>query len=434
MQILRLKVSEVTVPENRQRREIDGEKLSELMESIQRNGLLHPIIVRDGNILVVGERRLRAFANLEGLGESIRFGSESWAPGTIPAVDFGSLSPLAAEEAELEENIRRVDLSVQEKISATGRLASLRREQSKLLGRPLPSVAEIAEEVRGSGRGRQHEDTRRELILSQYLDKPEIAKAKSLDEAWKALKRGEQVQRNIELAARVGDTLRASSHVLIKADAIEWMKAQQSEQFDVICTDPPYGMGAHNFGDADGRLVSQTHAYDDSVEAWRSLMGVCAKEWYRLGKGQAHLYVCCDIDRFQELKNILSDEGWECHRTPIVNIKKDGSRVPWPQHGPQRKWELVLYAMKGRKPVTKIYPDYMETLGDDNLGHGAQKPVSMYLNLLTRSVAPGDRVLDTFAGTGTLGVACHQLKCYATMVEKDENYYGIALKRLGGLS
>lgn len=432
-QILRLRASEVIVPANRQRGEFDGEKLSELMESISKNGLLHPIVVRDGNTLVVGERRLRAVANLEGLGEGIRFGTELWEAGYIPAVDFGSLDALQAEEAEFEENIRRVDLTVQERIAATGRLADLRRRQSELLGRPVPTVVSLAEEIRGSSDGRYREDTRRELILSQHLDKPEIAKAKTLDEAWKALKRSEQGERNVELARRVGATFSASQHVLVKDEAVRWMNQQKEEQFDVICTDPPYGMGAHSFGDADGRLVSQTHQYDDSYGSWKSLMGNCSLHWYRIAKPQAHLYVCCDIDRFAELKGILDEVGWECHRTPIINIKKDGSRVPWPQHGPQRKWEIILYAMKGRKPVNKIYPDYMETLGDDNLGHGAQKPVSMYLNLLTRSVVPGNRVLDPFAGTGTLALACHELKCYATMVEQDENYYGIALKRLEAL-
>lgn len=403
------------------------------MESILRNGLLHPIVVRNGDTLVVGERRLRAIANLEGLGEGIRFGTDRWAPGEIPAVDFGSLDALAATEAELEENVCRVDLTVQEKIAATGRLADLRRKQSQLLGQPLPSVVSLAEEIRGSSLGSNHEDTRRELVLSQHLDNPEVAKAKSLKEAWKALTRSEQADRNIELARTVGATFSAARHLLVKDEALKWMASQEKEQFDVICTDPPYGINASDFGDSDGRLVYQTHSYDDSPESWRTLMEGCAREWFRVAKAQAHLYVCCDIDRFVDLKNILMDEGWEPHRTPIVNIKRDGSRVPWPHWGPQRKWELVLYAMKGKKPVTKIYPDFLETLGDDNLGHGAQKPVSLYIDLLRRSVVPGDRVLDSFAGTGTLAVACHQLKCYATMVEQDENYYGIALKRLEGL-
>lgn len=430
MQILKLRVSDVKVPEYRQRREFDGESLAALMDSISKNGLLQPLVIRDGNTLVAGERRLRAVSNLEAMDEGVRFGGEILPPGFIPAVDFGDLDPLAAEEAELEENICRVDLTLQERIAATGRLADLRRRKAELLGLALPTVGEIAEQVRGSGVDRAREDTRRELILSRHLDKPEIAKAKTLKEAWEAHKRSEQVIVNIARAKSVGETYAKSSLRLIKAECIEWMKGQPGEQFDVILTDPPYGIDAQDFGDADGRLRSQTHVYDDSVESWRKLMGQCAREWFRLAKTQAHLYVCCDIDRLGELKHILGDEGWEVHRTPIINYKKDGSRVPWPSWGPQRKWELVLYAMKGKKPVTRIYPDVIETTGDENLGHGAQKPASLFSDLLRRSVRAGDNVLDTFAGTGTIFVAAAGLLCEATGVEADPNYFGIAQRRL----
>lgn len=418
------------VPENRQRKDIDGEKLAELMDSIGKVGLLHPIVVRDGKTLVVGERRLRAITNIGDTGESVKFGGTVFEPGFIPALDFGSLDPTAAEEAELEENICRVDLTVQERIAATARLAEFRRKQAALLGLPSPTVASIANEVRGSSAGAYQENTRRELILAQHLNDPEISKAKSLDEAWKILKNKEQRQRNVDAGIAAGANYSTNSHTLVKANCVEWMKAQKEEQFDVICTDPPYGINAQDFGDADGRLTTQVHTYDDSPEAWRVLLAECAREWFRLARKEAHLYVCCDIDRFVELKHILTDEGWEPHRTPIVNYKKDGSRVPWPYWGPQRKWEIILYAKKGNKSVTKVYPDIMETLGDPNLGHGAQKPVSMYLNLLQRSCVGGEDVLDTFAGTGTLALACHQLKCKATMVEQDEHAYGIALKRL----
>ena len=221
--------------------------------------------------------------------------------------------------------------------------------------------------------------------------------------------------------------------MLIQADCLEWLREASANQFDVILTDPPYGMGADSFGDAGGRLVSQTHLYEDTPQAWESLIGALGAHWYRVAKEQAHLYICCDIDGFHYARDWLERVGWWVHRTPFVNFKRDGSRVPWPQHGPQRKWELVLYAVKGRKPVTRIYPDVIETHGDDNLGHGAQKPVELYTNLLQRSVRPGDSVLDCFGGTGTILVACHALQCKATCIEQDANYYGIAAKRLQAL-
>jgi DNA modification methylase len=59
--------------------------------------------------------------------------------------------------------------------------------------------------------------------------------------------------------------------------------------------------------------------------------------------------------------------------------------------------------------------------------------VELYINLLKRSVKPGDSVLDCFAGTGTIFPAAHSLQCLATGIEADPNYYGISLKRLQAL-
>ena len=184
------------------------------------------------------------------------------------------------------------------------------------------------------------------------------------------------------------------------------------------------------------------HHYDDSRESWKKLMGGTKDQYiipgwcslaYRLAKPQAHAYVFCDIDRFHELKQYMTAAGWDVFRTPLIVHKQNSGRVPRPQHGPRRQYELILYAIKGDKPVTHIYPDVIPCTGDDNLGHGAQKPVELYVNLLQRSVRPGDTVLDTFAGTGTVFPAAHTFKCRATGIELDEGSYGICVKRLAEL-
>lgn len=436
MQILKLPLSHIQVPPYRQRQEIEGEALGELMASIQANGLLQPIVVRlsagETYFLVAGERRLRAISNLAGLGEAYKFAGGEWSPEFIPCLNLGDLPQLAAEEAELEENIRRVDLSWQEKAAATARLASLRAQRADASSTPRPSVAEIAKEVRGTDSAPAHEATRREIILAPLLaaGADHLKGSKTLDEAWKAHLREESRQRSAELGERVGATFGAHSHTLVRSNCVDWIRQAPDNQFDVILTDPPYGMGADSFGDAGGRLSGQTHSYRDDAATWKDLIGTLGAHWYRVAKDQAHLYVCCDIDGFHYARDWLERVGWWVHRTPLVNYKLDGSRVPWPQHGPQRKWELVLYAVKGKKPVTRIYSDVIETKGDENLGHGAQKPVALYVNLLKRSVSPGDSVLDCFGGTGTILPACHELKCRATYVEMDSVAYGIAVRRL----
>jgi modification methylase len=94
----------------------------------------------------------------------------------------------------------------------------------------------------------------------------------------------------------------------------------------------------------------------------------------------------------------------------------------------------VLYAFRGDKRCTAIYPDIIESSADENLGHGAQKPVSLFQGLLMRSCKPGDSVLDPFCGTGTIFPAAHALKVAATGIEREPAYYGIAVTRIEGLS
>ena len=100
---------------------------------------------------------------------------------------------------------------------------------------------------------------------------------------------------------------------------------------------------------------------------------------------------------------------------------------------PRRQWELVLYAIKGNKTTTHIYPDVIPCTADKNMSHGAlKKPVALFQNLLQRSVKAGDVVFDGFAGSGTIfGSRAH--KCQAIACELNPEYYGMAMKRLQAL-
>jgi len=74
-------------------------------------------------------------------------------------------------------------------------------------------------------------------------------------------------------------------------------------------------------------------------------------------------------------------------------------------------------------------PDVITISGEPNLGHMAQKPVALYKELLSRSVRPGDSVLDCYAGTGPLLPAAHQMQLKATLIEKDPASFGIIINR-----
>lgn len=460
-------LSSIIIKPNRQRREFDPTRMLELQASIEhtpeRPGaqLLHPPVLRTEAgqlVLVAGETRLKVISDIFALGGSFVCNGELFTAdaGLVPYTDLGELDEIEAFEAELDENIRRNDLTWQEKADATKKLHELRSMQARAAaasaaaqaektGAPPPAIpaapqtiAATALEIHGRADGAYHDKVRKELIVSQHLDVPEVAKAKSLDEAFKILKKQEQARQNVALAEAIGKTFTSDAHKVLNMSCLDYMEqvaaGPEAEKFDVILTDPPYGMGADDFGDAGGKLTGVEHHYDDSYESWVKLMTAWAPLSFAVTKPQAHAYVFCDIDNFHELKRLMQAAGWYVFRTPLINHKLGSGRVPLPDQGPRRQYEVILYAIKGKKPVTHIYGDVISTEGDKNTSHGAQKPVALYQNLLQRSVRPGDRVFDAFGGTGTLIPAAHTYKCTAVVTELNPEYYGLCLRRVQDLA
>ena len=444
-----ISLDKIVIKADRQRQEFDAQALQDLIASIETTGLLHPPVLRvEGNdmVLVAGERRLKAMTQIYELGGSFKCDGEVVPDGLIPYSNLGDLSELEAEEAELDENLKRKDLTWQEHAAAVSRLHKLRQNQVRALNKdlpyeaaqtPMPTYADTALELLGRSDGAYQDQVRKEILVSKHLSNPAVAKAKSADEAFKILRKQEEAAKNVELARVVGASFNADLHTLLNRDCLDFLEEQAvlvstnpEEAFDVILTDPPYGMGADQFGDAGGKLAGIEHHYDDSYENWVKLM----TEWTRLSflvcKPQAHAYVFCDIDMFHELKTMMQSAGWYVFRTPLINHKTNSGRVPLPDQGPRRQYEIILYAIKGKKQTTHIYPDVISTAADENFSHGAQKPVALYQNLLQRSVRPGDRVLDTFAGSGTIFEAANGFKCAATGIELNPEYYGQCLARI----
>ena len=429
-------INSITISPNRQRQEFDIEKHQDLVDSIRRIGVLHPPILRlagDSYVLVAGECRLRAMRDIIELGDVIRFEGEDCPPGLVPFTFLGDLNELDSEEAELDENIKRTDLTWQELARATARLDALRSKQSVIKGTSVPTLASIAKEAKGTDTINTQTTVRAELLVAKHLDKPEVAGAKSAKEALKILKTIERKEKNVELAKTVGKTLQSNRHMVLNCDSIKWMAECEAGVYDVILTDPPYGMGADNFGDSGGAVQANAHSYVDDYETFMRCLTALAIDGYRITKDEAHIYIFCDIDKFSQVKASLTEAGWNVFRTPLIWFKSNGQRAPWPDQGPQRKYECIAYATKGKRKVNQLKGDVLVYPTEANLGHGAQKPVDLYADLLSRSANAGDKVLDPFGGTGPIIPAGNSLSLYCTSIELDPAHHGIAIKRLQDL-
>ena len=134
-QILEIPVADVHPNPSQPRADFDPEALAELVDSVRRNGVLQPIIVRpdgDGYQLIAGERRWRAAI-------------EGGLP-TVPAI-VRAASDNESLELALIENLQRQDLNPIEQAKAykelIERFALTQDEAAARIGKKRSSIANL---------------------------------------------------------------------------------------------------------------------------------------------------------------------------------------------------------------------------------------------------------------------------------------------------
>jgi DNA modification methylase/ParB-like chromosome segregation protein Spo0J len=421
-----VQINEIIISPDRQRRFFDMAKIVELANSIQQLGLLQPIVL-DGTNLVAGERRLRACTHLTKLGVPIRCNGVTLDPGLVPTLQLTDSSGLNSFDAQFDENDKRESLTWQERAAAVEQ-----RSRILLAQNPATTITDITESLTGSRLNTG--PTYQQISVAKHLEDKEIAAAPSLKEALKILQKREDRERRVALGAKIDSSTLSQTHCLLNLD----FRLSQIEPntVDVILTDPPYGMAADGFKDGGG-AVEVLHQYDDIAgPEWEDMMKFFYDWAFKITKPEAHVYMFCDIDKFPAHRDGFARAGFKPFRTPFIWTKSHASsrRVPWPDSGPRRGYEVLLYAVKGARRVTTIKSDVIGPFQTDaNLGHAAQKPVELYTELLSRSVEPGNVVLDAFCGTGPIFPAAQALKCRGIGFEIDTGFYSIAAERLAQL-
>lgn len=68
--------------------------------------------------------------------------------------------------------------------------------------------------------------------------------------------------------------------------------------------------------------------------------------------------------------------------------------------------------------------------GTEQKIHPTQKPVKLYEWLLMNYAKENDKILDTHLGSGSIAIACHNLKFDLTACELDKEYFDSAIKRI----
>lgn len=417
-----IEIGAIKIPP-RQRKELKEADIASLSSSISEIGLLHAIILRqveDGFELVAGERRLGAIRRLE---SPYRYNDSEVSPGFIPFTSVDTLSAPERFQVELEENLRRVDLTWQEKAKAIAELHKMRsaeaeaRGDTQLISDTGAELASLRGEDASAKAGAN--DVSRSLLVAQHLSNPKVAAAPSLKKAANIISQEFEaiIRRDLnEVSGQV------SRHIAIHGSCLELLPSLPSSHFNCIITDPPYGMGADSFGD-----VGPQHHYADDRDTAMRIAQCILSEGFRLTLPQAHLYMFCDIDQFSALREYADFAGWTPFRTPIIWHKSGGmGHDPWPNRGFRRSYETILYCDKGSKAYHEFSKDVIEVPGISSPIHPAAKPAELYARLMARSCMPGDIVLDPCCGTGPIFDAANRLNVTAVGIELDESYFNIA--------
>jgi len=69
-------------------------------------------------------------------------------------------------------------------------------------------------------------------------------------------------------------------------------------------------------------------------------------------------------------------------------------------------------------------------LDSKKLGHLTPKPINLLKNIILHTTDENDIVLDCFAGSGSIGVACEQTNRNYILIEKEKKYYDLMKKRI----
>lgn len=415
---------------DRQRKEFKDKDLQDLADSILRVGLIHAPVICQGTV-VAGERRLRALALTEG--SSYLYGDTTYEYPEIPVHTIERDDPKILFEIELEENLRRVNLTPMEEANAIAKLHAVRTEQE-----PRRSKKETAEEV-ASLQGREatsYDETvvANSILVDAFKDDPEVQRAAktSLRKAAKVAKKKLEREFRATLAGMEerkgeGNSPTDSGYfTVLPGNAIDHFEQFASGSFEVLLFDPPYGVGADKFGD---QAFDLGHEYEDDKESAHEFTEHVIRAAPNFLATNSHVLMFCSYDFFEAWKKVYEEYGYNVWPRPLIWSKGQQSHAPVPDYGPKYSYECILFASRGKRLIAKLVNDVFHVPGVRDKVHAAEKPADLMAQLLDMVAHPGDRVLDPCCGSGPIFAGAKGKELYVTGIEKDPNHYLVAKER-----
>ena len=194
---------------------------------------------------------------------------------------------------------------------------------------------------------------------------------------------------------------------------MELMSRYKDNHFDLAIVDPPYGLG----------LKMQKFTKPSRPNSYKTPP---KHKGFNDTNRPSKKY-------FKELKRISKNQiiwggQYFCDLLPI-----NGSWIFWNKMNGEGSHfadgELAYTSFKKSLKMFSVSTFHNTRGGKDRI-HPTQKPVKLYEWLLMNYAKEGNKILDTHLGSGSIAIACHNLKYDLTACELDKEYYDAAMKRI----
>lgn len=189
-------------------------------------------------------------------------------------------------------------------------------------------------------------------------------------------------------------------------DCMELLRRTPDNYYELALVDPPYGLGKR-LSDGGGKLKNTPMAELYRDKDWDVLPDkIYWDELFRVSKNQ----VVFGANYFLEyLPNTRGFVCWDKNQAmPTLSA-----------------CELVWTSFDKPAKIMKKSSTDLERF------HPTQKPVYVYKYMLDYcKIKPGDKILDTHLGSGSIAIACHDYGFELTACELDRDYYDKAIQRI----
>ncbi len=389
--------------DSRQRRDLTG--LEELAASIRETGLINPIVVTQNLELVSGERRLEAHKLL---------GFD-----TIAAQYVEDLEQEELHLIELEENIRREDLSWQDHVSAVTKYNDLRTLKAKNNNEDW-SQKQTAKEL-----GMSEQSVGQHILIKQAMTAgvAEVLAAPKFSQAFNFTRRAQERKRTTILrglrqtspqiiegpSAELGEPMTPSDRYadILEENFIPWSRIIQEVPYNLIHCDFPYGV---NTGDTQGQSAAKGYGgYKDKPEIFFELLGNLLENQDNFIAPSAHMIFWFSFDFYEELRVKLQTAGWRVDPFPLVWFKMDNTGIiPDANRGPRRVYETALFCTRGDRKIVRAVGNCCAA-GVTKTYHMSEKPTIVVNHFFRMLVDETTVMLDPTCGSGNAVKAAEEL-------------------------